>query len=193
MKITDETHWRDHEKVRGSEKFRIKGFDIESVFVIRPALNGERTGLLFEISRCSRQRVFQTGYLYCSIQNQYQIRLCISIVKVHSQSNSCVNRDRIRSYSGPHFPRIFKHTLYLSVFSPNAGNLGKIGTRITPNTDTFYSVIALCILRWTTEWVESDNRNCVRHLNIKMSKALTNKKYIPKVRFNIRTAQYTIV
>ena len=54
MEITDGTHWRDHKKVRGNEKFKIKGFDIESVFVIRPALNGEMTGLLFEISGCSR-------------------------------------------------------------------------------------------------------------------------------------------
>ena len=178
MKITDETHWRDHKKVRGSEKFKIKGFDIESVFVIRPALNGERTGLLFEISRCSRQRVFETGYLYCSIQNQYQIRLCISIVKVHSQSNSCVNRDRIRSYSGPHFSRISR-ILRISPYSVRMReNPGKIRTRITPNTDIFYAGIALCILRWTTEWVEFANRNCVRHLNIKMSKPPTNKKYI---------------
>ena len=31
-------------------------------------------------------------------------------------------------------------TLYLPVFSPNAG---KMGTRITPNVDTFYVVISI--------------------------------------------------
>ena len=30
---------------------------------------------------------------------------------------------------------------YLSVFSPNAGKCGKMWTRTTPNTDTFYLVI----------------------------------------------------
>ena len=44
----------------------------------------------------------------------------------------CVKCFRIRSYFGPHFPRIFRHsdwirrdTKYLSVFSPNAGKCGK--------------------------------------------------------------------
>ena len=44
----------------------------------------------------------------------------------------CVKRVRIRSYSGPHFTRIFSHldwirrdTPYLSVFSPNPGKWGK--------------------------------------------------------------------
>ena len=56
----------------------------------------------------------------------------------------CVKRVRIRSYSVPHFSSIFPHsdwirrdTECLSVFSPNAG---KMRTRITPNTDTFYAV-----------------------------------------------------
>ena len=39
----------------------------------------------------------------------------------------CVKSVLIRSYSGPHFP----------AFGLNAG---KMKTRITPNTDTFYSV-----------------------------------------------------
>ena len=44
----------------------------------------------------------------------------------------CVKSVRIRSYSGPHFSRVFPHSdwirrdnLYLSVFSPNAGNSGE--------------------------------------------------------------------
>ena len=39
----------------------------------------------------------------------------------------CVKSDRVRSYSGPHFSRIFPHSdwiprEYLSVFNPNAAN-----------------------------------------------------------------------
>ena len=64
--------------------------------------------------------------------------------KVHDEC--CVKSVSIRRYSGPHFSRIFSHsdwirrdTKYLSVFSPNAGKCGKMWTRITPNTDTFYA------------------------------------------------------
>ena len=50
----------------------------------------------------------------------------------------CVKSVRIRSYSGLRFSRIrTEYGAYLSVFSPNAG---KMRTRITPNTDTFYVV-----------------------------------------------------
>ena len=47
----------------------------------------------------------------------------------------CVKSARIRSYSCPHTP-------YLSAFScvPNEYECGKMRTRITPNTVTFYKV-----------------------------------------------------
>ena len=44
----------------------------------------------------------------------------------------------------PAFSRVrteYGEIQYLSVFSPNAGKYGKIRTRITPNTDTFYAVL----------------------------------------------------
>ena len=52
----------------------------------------------------------------------------------------CVKSVRIRSYSGPHFP----------AFGLNAG---KMKARITPNTDTFYSVgFNKSIRDWKTTW-----------------------------------------
>ena len=72
---------------------------------------------------------------FCS----YHPWISVIIAHLHYMKNI-----RIRSYSGPHFFRIFPHldwiwrdTPHLSVFSPNAG---KMRTRITPNTDTFYAV-----------------------------------------------------
>ena len=47
----------------------------------------------------------------------------------------CVKNVRIQSYSGPHFSRIFLHSDWISP------NTGKMLTRITPNTDTFYALI----------------------------------------------------
>ena len=47
----------------------------------------------------------------------------------------CVKSVRIRSYSGPHFSRISPHS--------EGKNPGKMGTRITPNTDTFYAVFVV--------------------------------------------------
>ena len=42
-----------------------------------------------------------------------------------------------------HFPAFGLNTEYLSASSPNAGKCGKMRTRITPNTNTFYVVIQL--------------------------------------------------
>ena len=42
----------------------------------------------------------------------------------------CVKSVRIRSYSDPHFP----------AFGLNTERYGKMWTRITPNTNTFYAV-----------------------------------------------------
>ena len=57
---------------------------------------------------------------------------------------SCVKSVRIRSYSGPHFSRIFSHSDWIR--SPYSVRCGKMRTRITPNTDTFYAVIS-----WRTQ------------------------------------------
>ena len=56
----------------------------------------------------------------------------------------------IRSYSGSHFSHVLPHSdwiwrnmEYLSVFSPNAGKCGKMGTRITPDTDSFWTELVI--------------------------------------------------
>ena len=50
---------------------------------------------------------------------------------------------RIRSYSGPYFPAFGLNTERYSVSLHIQSKCGKIRTRITPNTDTFYAVINL--------------------------------------------------
>ena len=63
----------------------------------------------------------------------------------------CVKRVRIRSYSGPHFSRIFSHLDWIQrdSISPYSvrmrENPGKMRTRITPNTDSFYALFFIVI------------------------------------------------
>ena len=51
-------------------------------------------------------------------------------------TNHCVKSVRIRSYSGPHSPAFgLRYSVSLHIQS----ECGKMRTRITPNTDTFYA------------------------------------------------------
>ena len=76
---------------------------------------------------------------------------CISLFHNYGQFECqgnkihCVKNVLIRSYSGPHF-------LYLlnSVSLRILSECGKIRTRITPNTDTFYAVKNIKTLRSKT-------------------------------------------
>ena len=52
----------------------------------------------------------------------------------------CVKNVRILSYSGPYSPSFGPNTERCSVSFRIQSECGKIRTRITPNTDTFYSV-----------------------------------------------------
>ena len=47
----------------------------------------------------------------------------------------CAKSVRIRSCYGQHFPRIFPYLVRMRE------NVGKMRTRITPNTDTYYAVV----------------------------------------------------
>ena len=55
---------------------------------------------------------------------------------------------RIRKYSGPHFLAFELNTERYSVSLHIQSERGKILTRITPNTDTFYAVSSLLKLEW---------------------------------------------
>ena len=68
-------------------------------------------------------------------------------------TNPCIKRVRIRSYSGPHFWRIFpqsywiRRDTYLSVFSPNAGKCGKIAHQ----NNSQYGHFLRSALLWKTQ------------------------------------------
>ena len=53
----------------------------------------------------------------------------------------CVESVRIRSYSGPYFPAFGLNTERYCASLRIQSECGKIQTRITPNTDTFYAVV----------------------------------------------------
>ena len=55
----------------------------------------------------------------------------------------CVKSVRIRSYSGPYFPTFGLNTEGYSLSLRIQSEHGKIRTRITPNTDTFYALKVL--------------------------------------------------
>ena len=52
----------------------------------------------------------------------------------------CVKSVRIRSYSGPYYSAFGLNTERYSVYLHIQSECGKVRTRITPNTDTFYVV-----------------------------------------------------
>ena len=65
-----------------------------------------------------------------------------------------VKRVRIRSYSGPYFSRIFLHSDI-----PHRENAGKMGTRITTNTDSFNAVMEGSITNPTNQMVREIRRD----------------------------------
>ena len=71
----------------------------------------------------------------------------------------CVRSVRIRSYSGLHLPAFGLNTDIYHVFLRIQSECGKTRTRITPNTDTFYAVIAVKsvligqLYSWKMHWM----------------------------------------
>ena len=140
--------WKEHIKYLENEV----GKNIGILFRSKPYLNKKSLLSLYysfihsyiSYANIAWERTYLSYMKKKSIANKTFIA---SIIKGNINPSHCVKRARIRSYSGPHFSRIFPHsdwirrdTVYVSVFSPNAGKCGKMWTRITPNTDTFYAV-----------------------------------------------------
>ena len=74
-------------------------------------------------------------------------KLFLVLLKRYKWISHCVKNVRIRSYSGPHFSRIFRiwteygEILRISSYSVRMQeNAGKMRTKITPNTDNFCAV-----------------------------------------------------
>ena len=70
--------------------------------------------------------------------------LCVIWHAINKATIATLKRVRIRSYSGPHFHRIFPHLDWIRSISPYLvrmrENAEKVWTRITPNTEAFYAV-----------------------------------------------------
>ena len=108
-----------------------------------------------KISKVSKLKTF--NWKISKLKALNMSRLAIFSLKMYKlKTFQCVKSVRIRSYSGPHFPRIFPHSDWIrrDSISPYSvrmrENAGKMGTRITPNTYTFYAVFTLKISNWKT-------------------------------------------
>ena len=79
----------------------------------------------------------------------------------------CVKNVLIRSYSGRHFSGIFPHLVWIRCISPYSvqmrENAGKMRTRITPNTDSFYAVI-LCRSISVFSWFSATVTAYLKHM-----------------------------
>ena len=79
----------------------------------------------------------------------------------------CVKSVHIRSYSGPYFPAFGLNTERYGVSLCIQSECGKMRTRITPNTYTFYGVLSLAkirvnmrlLLSYSTEMSDYKNAN----------------------------------
>ena len=66
-------------------------------------------------------------------------------IMVLAKTRHCMKSVRIRSYSGPHFPAFGLNAERYGVSLCIQFECGKIRTRTTPNTDSFYAVRLLSI------------------------------------------------
>ena len=63
-------------------------------------------------------------------------------IMLRNKKLHCVKSVRIRSYSGPYFNVFGLNRERYRVYLPIQSECGKIRTRVTPNTDTFYLVLS---------------------------------------------------
>ena len=71
---------------------------------------------------------------------QQQLKYLFPLSQQYTHRYHCVKSVRNSSYSGPHFPAFGLNMDRYSVSLRIQSECGKIRTRITPNTDTFYTV-----------------------------------------------------
>ena len=84
----------------------------------------------------------------------------------------CVKSVCIRSYSGPYFPAYGPNTERYGVSLRIHSECGKIWTRITPNTDTFYAVL-IGIFKCFRSIMRNRNKELISlSLNLKFSSYL---------------------
>ena len=68
-----------------------------------------------------------------------------TLSEIYALRRKCAYSELFWSAFFPHSDWIRREMEYLSVFSPNAGKCGKIRTRKTANTNTFYALVTLRI------------------------------------------------
>ena len=90
---------------------------------------------------------------------------------VKNTTGHCVKSVNIRSYSGPYFPAFGLNTERYGVSLRIQSECGKMGTRITPNTDTLHAV--------ENEQYESKT---VQNEAIKVVAEYTNEKTVSEVK-----------
>ena len=66
----------------------------------------------------------------------------------------CLKSVRIWCFSGPYFPPFWLNTERYGASLRIQSGHGKIGTRITPNTDTFCRLFTQCILKEVTQSIK---------------------------------------
>ena len=110
---------------------------------------------------------------------------------VFDNYNHCVKRVRIRSYSGPHFFRIFPNsecirrvTLYLSVFSLNAGKSGKNADQNNSEYELFFRrdcnfVLHIVYNRPNREKTPGENRYVMLFVKKGKKKVFVQTKQLP--------------
>ena len=82
---------------------------------------------------------------YCTcIMSKFIFFIHVIAMLYHVISKHCMKSVCIRSYCGPHFPTLVLNTERSSVSLRIQSECGKMPTRITPNTDTFYVVKVFC-------------------------------------------------
>ena len=81
--------------------------------------------------------------------------------KIFPKGSHYVKNFRIQSFSGPHFPVFGLNTEIYEVNLRIQYSRGKIRTRKTPNTDTFYTVSLLHI---SDQYLQRRIQNLIKHL-----------------------------